>query len=79
MTSERDTLLSLPGAGSPHNRCRRVVHNNSLIIIFLEHFVAHFYLQHIPESLILRSILAPLGWLLIRISGGLLALFVGPW
>jgi hypothetical protein len=53
-----------------------VVHNNCLIIILLEHFVAHFCLQHTPESF---DPYWPAGWLLIRISGGLLVLFVGPW
>ena len=80
MTRERHTLLSLPySCQEPVRRITVVVGwciITALINIFLEHFVAHFVCNILPNPSIH---IGPAGVGLIRISGGLLVLFVGPW
>jgi hypothetical protein len=49
----------------------------ALIIMFVQHFVLHYYLQYTAESFDVYW--QRRGWLLLHVSGGLLALLVGPW
>jgi uncharacterized membrane protein len=41
------------------------------------HFAAHYYLEYTPESF--EPYWPRRGWLLVHVSGGMLALLVGPW
>jgi len=81
MTTESDTLLSFPG---PYRGwARRVLAVSAWCLIiavifwFLVHFAAHYYLQYTEDSF--DPYWPRRGWLLLHVSGGLLALVVGPW
>src|SRR5215472_2569756 len=48
-----------------------------LIVGFLGKYVLHYYLNYSPESF--DPYWSRRGWLLFHVSGGTLALLVGPW
>jgi hypothetical protein len=76
-----NSLLSLPGpyrsAGRRTFAIAAWIAILALIVMFLGYYAAHYYLTFTPES---YDIYWPRrGWLLLHVSGGLLALLMGPW
>jgi uncharacterized membrane protein len=81
MTTDSESLLSWPGTQG--GAARRLILALAwaailaLTVFFLGYYAAHYYFDYTPASY--DPYWPRRGWLLLHVSGGMLALVMGPW